>query len=88
MKIPIVKFGEFLMSRPAGREAVQIMCASFAPSNENEVIELDFNGVKATGPSWIHEVVLGLRSQFKNPIVVLDCGNSSVLESMKFIDLR
>ncbi|MBC7396959.1 MAG: DUF4325 domain-containing protein [Bdellovibrionales bacterium] len=87
MKISMVKFGEFLMSRPAGHEGAQIMCASFAPGNESEIIELDFAGVKASGPSWIHEVVLGLRTQFKNKIVVLDCGNSSVIESLKFLDL-
>jgi hypothetical protein len=87
MKIPVVKFGEFLMSRPAGREAAQIMCASYAPTVVDEVIELDFAGVKATGPSWLHEVVLGLRNAFKNKIVVLDCGNASVLESLKFVDV-
>ena len=87
MKIPIVKFGEFLMSRPAGREAAQIMITSFAPQTADEVIELDFSGVKATGPSWLHEVVMGLRNQFKNKIVVLDCGNASVIESLKFVDL-
>ena len=30
-----IKFGEFLMSRPADREAAQIMCASFASGNES-----------------------------------------------------
>jgi len=87
MKIPLIKFGEFLMSRPAGSEAAKVMCISYAPTSESELIELDFDGVFATGPSWLHEVVLGLRSKFKNKIVVLDCGNSSVLESLKFIDL-
>jgi hypothetical protein len=87
MKISVVKFGEFLMSRPAGKEAVSIICSQFAPISENEVIELDFAGVKSTGPSWIHEVVLGIRTKFKNKIVVSDCGNSAVIESMKFVDL-
>ena len=87
MKISVVKFGEFLMSRPAGREAAQIMVSSFAPPNESETIELDFAGVKAIGPSWLHEVVGGIRAAFKNKIIVHDCGNASVKESLKFVDL-
>ena len=89
MRIPLIKFGEFLMSRPSGHEAAQIMTGSYAPANESETIELDFEGVFATGPSWLHEVVIGLQSVFpKNKIVVLDRGNNSVLESLKFIDLK
>ncbi len=88
MRIPIVKFGEFLMSRPSGSEAAKMMCASYIPETESETIELDFDGVFAVGPSWLHEVVLGLRSKFKNKIVVLDCGNNSVIESLKFVDIN
>jgi len=87
MNISVVKFGEFLMSRPAGREAAQIIVTNFAPSNDAELIELNFSKVKAVGPSWLHEVVLALRHNFKNKIVVNDCGNASVIESLKFVDL-
>lgn len=87
MKIPVVKFGEFLMSRPAGREAAQIITSNFVPTKDSETIELDFAGVKAVGPSWLHEVVIGIRAAFKNQIIVLDRGNASVIESLKFVDL-
>ncbi len=75
------------MSRPAGREAAQIMVASFAHKTEEESIELNFSGVKAIGLSWLHEIGLGLQSNFKNRIGMLDCGNASVIESLKFVDL-
>ena len=75
------------MSRPAGHESAQIIITSFVPTQDSEMIELDFAGVKAIGPSWLHEVVNGIRSKFKNKIVVLDCGNASVVESLKFVNL-
>jgi hypothetical protein len=85
MKIAVVKFGEFLMSRPAGKDAAQILCNQFAPRSESESIELDFAGVKSVGPSWLHEVMLALRAAFpRNKIIVLDRGNASVIESLKF----
>jgi STAS-like domain of unknown function (DUF4325) len=86
MKIPVVKFGKFLMSRPAGREAALIMCTQFVPKSPEEIIELDFKDVKSVGPSWLHEIMLGLKTTFPNKIVVIDCGNASVIESMKFVD--
>jgi hypothetical protein len=88
MKIQMVKFGEFLMSRPAGHEAAQIIVENFRPASHDEVIELDFLNVKAIGPSWLHEVVKGLRGRYPNQIQVLDQGNASVIESLKFVDLR
>ena len=88
MKIELVKFGEFLMSRPSGHEAALIICSQFLSENSDETIELDFTGVKATGPSWIHEVVLGIRRKSNNKITVIDAGNASVIESLKFVDLK
>ena len=86
MKIAMVKYGEFLISRPAGREAAQIICNQFSPTSEAEAIELDFNRVKSVGPSWLHEVMLSLKTAFpRNEILVLDAGNASVIESLKFV---
>jgi hypothetical protein len=88
MKIQTKKFGEFLMSRPAGLEAGRIICQNFVPKNVNEIFELDFEGVKAAGPSWIHEVCITIRQNYPNKIVVLDAGNASVIASLKVIDLE
>jgi len=46
MKIELKKFGEILISRPAGREAYLLKGILL-----EEEIEIDFNGVKVLAPS-------------------------------------
>lgn len=85
MKIQISKFGEILTSRPAGKEAFLIMKAYMKPSTPEELIELDFTGVKVLTPSWIDEVMSGLKAEYGEKIVCLPSDNSSVIESLKII---
>jgi len=82
MIIPVRKFGEILISRPAGREAALIMKSSFEP-DEAESIELDFDGVKVVAPSWLDEVLTALRDAFGDRVICLPTRNSSVIESLK-----
>jgi len=49
--VPVRKFGEILVSRPAGREAALIIRSSFVPADPSEPIQLDFDGVKVVGPN-------------------------------------
>ena len=67
MKIEIKKFGDKLVSRPAGREAYLSMESNlFNGLPEDEPIEIDFAGVKALAPSWADEVVTKIAERFKN----------------------
>lgn len=84
MRIDLKKFGEILISRPAGKEAFNIIKSYFRPGL-NEVIELDFAGVKVMAPSWLDEVYTGLTQELGHKVVFLNSQNSSVIESIKII---
>jgi len=67
MKIELKKFGEMLISRPSGREAYLAMSAYILKGiDKNEIIELDFDGVKVLTPSWADEVITKIAKEFKN----------------------
>lgn len=83
MKIELKKFGEMLISRPAGREAFLAMSAYLIKNlNKNTKIEIDFNGVKVLTPSWADEVITKLAEKFKN-IKLLNTDNASVQQTLK-----
>ncbi|MBI2411232.1 MAG: STAS-like domain-containing protein [Candidatus Kerfeldbacteria bacterium] len=83
MKIELKKFGEMLISRPAGREAFLALSAYQTRGlTKDEVIEIDFAGVKVLTPSWADEVLPKLVEQFPN-IILLNTSNSSVEATLK-----
>ena len=85
MKIELKKFGEILISRPAGREAALALTAYFKPAL-GEKIELDFEGVLSVGPSWLDEVLTALRREYgRDRVLCLPSNNQSVIESLKVI---
>lgn len=85
MKVEIKKFGDILISRPAGLEASRVFRAYFKPPTSSEVIEFDFSGVAVLAPSWIDEFITQIKDHFQNPISFLPSTNASVTESLKFI---
>jgi hypothetical protein len=86
MKLEMKKFGEILVSRPAGRDAALAM-KSFVKVAPEEMIELDFEGVLSVAPSWLDEVLSALGTEFgPNRIRCLDANNPSVIESLKAIE--
>lgn len=83
MRVELKKFGEVLISRPAGREAYLAMSAYITKNlNEDEIIEIDFSGVKVLTPSWADEVIIPLAQKFKNT-KLLNAENSSVQATLK-----
>lgn len=83
MRIELKKFGEILISRPAGREAYLAMEAyTLKGLNENELIEIDFSGVKVLAPSWADEVITKIVKEFKN-VKLLNTENSSVQATLE-----
>lgn len=66
MIIELKKFGEILVSRPAGREAFLAMSAYVTKDLEaGEEIIIDFDGVKVLTPSWADEVITKLAKDYK-----------------------
>lgn len=83
MRIEIKKFGEVLISRPAGKEAFLAMSAYLLKDlDKNELIEIDFNGVKVLTPSWADEVITKLAEKFKN-IKLLNTDNITVKKTLE-----
>ena len=83
MRVELKKFGEILISRPAGREAYLAMSAYLTKDiGEDEIIEIDFEGVKVLTPSWADEVITPLAKKFKN-INLLNTENSAVQATLK-----
>lgn len=83
MKIEIKKFGDKLVSRPAGREAfLALESYQLRDLPKDEIIEIDFEGVKALTPSWADEVVTKIAAKFKN-VKLLNTENITVQATLK-----
>lgn len=86
MKIEIRKFGDLLISRPAGREAYLAAKAYLKPQTTEEPIELDFSGVKVMAPSWADEFISGLKNDYGDRVICLPSSNPTVVESLKILN--
>lgn len=83
MKIEIKKFGDKLVSRPSGREAfLALESYNLKDLSEDEIIEINFEGVKALTPSWADEVITPLAKKFKN-VKLLNTENATVKATLK-----
>lgn len=61
------KFGDMLISRPAGREAYLALSAYLTKDvKRDELLEIDFAGVKVLTPSWADEVITKLSEEFRD----------------------
>ena len=86
MRIDVSKFGESLLSRPAGREAALALQANVLRDlKEGEFIELDFGKVLVLTPSWGDEFFSMLRAQYSNRVKILPSDNPSVQLTLKTI---
>ncbi len=83
MRIELKKYGEVLISRPAGREAFLAMTAyTLNDLPLNEKIEIDFKDVKVLAPSWADEVVTKIALKYTD-VSLLNTENSSVQATLK-----
>lgn len=82
MKIELKKFGDVLVSRPAGREAYLAMSAYVTKDipKEEEII-IDFNGIKVLTPSWADEVITKLAEN--HPLKAENADNPTVRATIK-----
>ena len=85
MRIEIRKYGDLLVSRPAGREALAAMVAYLPLRTGDEAIELDFEGVLVVAPSWLEEVLHGLRERSGREVRCLPSSNSSLRQSLEVL---
>ena len=86
MNVQIKKFGDVLMSRPAGKDAYLLAESHlFSSLDSDEEIRLDFADVKVLTPSWADEFISGIKSAHKNLLSFINTSNPSVEASLKTV---
>jgi len=77
--IYLKKFGNVLVSRPAGLEAFNGIRPTL---NSHESIQIDFDDVLAVTPSWFDEFLTNLAEYAEGDLVLLPTQNASVLAAL------
>ena len=77
--IYLKKFGNVLVSRPAGLEAFKAIRPTL---NMHEPIQIDFGDVLAVTPSWFDEFLTNLAEYAQGDVVLLPTNNASVLVAL------
>ena len=79
-------FGDILISRPAGKEALLGAKAYiFEDIPTTATITLDFANVNVLAPSWADEFISGLKEIYTNTIEYINTSNPSVKASLKTV---
>lgn len=86
MIIQIKKFGDTLISRPEGRDAALVIRNQFLINNKEDLVTLDFEGVKIMTPSWLDEILQEIfKTYAKDHVTYENTKNSSVKASLEII---
>lgn len=86
MKIEIKKFGNYLISRPEGRDAALVIRNQFINKTNDKEIILDFADVKVLTPSWLDEVLQEIfKTVMKENVKFENTTNSSVKASLETV---
>ena len=86
MTVQIKKFGDFLMSHPAGKDAFLLAESRlFKSLSSDEEIILDFEDVKVLTPSWAEEFIYNFKEKHSNTLSFVNTSNPSVEASLKII---
>ena len=81
----MVKFGDMLVSRPAGKEAYLAAKAYVLPSDSSEELVLDFSGINVLTPSWADEFVTPLEKEHGDKVKYLHTDNLSVRDTLELL---
>ncbi|MDZ4231498.1 MAG: DUF4325 domain-containing protein [Patescibacteria group bacterium] len=82
MIIELKKFGDILLSRPAGREAFDAIRPNINPDEE---VKVSFEGVSVATPSWVDEFITHLGKYVEGKVEVLPTQNVSVLATLRIL---
>lgn len=82
----MIKFGDILISRPAGRESfLAAKSYLFTQTSGDEHIVLDFKDVKVLAPSWGDEFITVLKSLYKNNIEASNIESPAVEAALRVV---
>lgn len=86
MKIYLNKFGNILISRQAGREAFAALQTQINTIQNNENLEMDFDGVITFSPSWADEFLSPLLKQYRDRLILINSTNPSVIATIGLLE--
>ena len=86
MKIELKKFGTTLISRQNGREAFSALQPQITVLDDNENLELDFEGVITFSPSWGDEFLSPLLKKYGARLILLNTSNLSVKATLELLE--
>ncbi len=85
MILKISKFGEFLTSRPEGREAALTCLAYEQGMKTSQEVSIDFSGILVMTPSWLSEFVQTLKEKKIKTVLFIPSENPTVVSSIEII---
>ncbi len=85
MLIELKKFGDLLISRQLGKEALAAI-RSRLPKNNTEKIIIDFLGVNTFSPSWGDEFLSPLQKEYANNFYLKPSYNPSVKATIEILE--
>jgi hypothetical protein len=85
MRVLLKKFGDLLLSRQNGSEALKAFQSTLREFSENEELEIDFSGILTLSPSWADEFFSPLLDKLDNRLVLLSSDNLSVQATLRIL---
>ena len=86
MIIELKKFGTTLISRQTGREAFLALQPFLQDVQENEIVEVDFDGVLTFSPSWGDEFLTPLLNTYGEKMILRNTGNPSAQATLEILE--
>lgn len=86
MIIYIKKFGDILLSRPLGKEALAAYLPNFNNISAAEKIYINFDGISTFCPSWGDEFLTALYRRFGDRLILEKSSNASVNTSVEMLE--
>jgi len=86
MIIELKKFGNTLISRQAGREALAAFQPTLRDIGPEETIEINFEGVLTFSPSWADEFLTPLMNEFGDRLALIETKNPSVRATLEILE--
>ncbi|MBU1018908.1 MAG: DUF4325 domain-containing protein [Patescibacteria group bacterium] len=85
MKISLKKFGTVLISRQLGQESFKAFKPTLDKITENEIVEIDFEGITTFSPSWGDEFLSPILEKYGQKLILLNTQNPSVKTTLQLL---
>ncbi|EKD99642.1 MAG: hypothetical protein ACD_22C00218G0001 [uncultured bacterium] len=86
MKIELKKFGNILISRKDGKEALAAIHNTLSKLGDEELLEIDFLGVSTFTPSWADEFITPIKQKYGLKVILLNTSNPSVQATLELLE--